>query len=234
MSPPSATPGTTPKPPPCQHCAARQSCLVGQLPLARQDGLSSVYVERSFRKGQVLQTQGVPGERLLCIKLGTVMVTRLGADTQARPVGLLGRGHALGLFGAIGHPTQLGAEALTAGRVCEFPIQALRDQAPDETEFMAVLYSVMVRSFASLADWGQVVRLRGLPSQLVAALLLLSAEQGSRTVRLPSQVALASLLCTSRESVARTLRQLEATGHLRRIDRWHCELTPRHAEVFGA
>lgn len=232
--PPASSPATlTRTAHPCQVCAARLTCLIGQLPAASQERLNPFHRERTFRKGQTLQTQGVQGEALLSIKLGTVMVTRQGADAQRHPVGLLGRGHMLGLFGAVGHPTQLGAEALSAGRVCEIPLGILNDQQIVDEDFMEALYAVMVRSFASLADWGQVMRLRGLQRQLVAALLLLAAEQGTRAVRLPSQVALAALLSTSRESVARTLRQLEAGGHLRRIDRWHCELTPRHTELFG-
>ena len=87
-------------------------------------------------------------------------------------------------------------------------------------------------AFARLADWSQVMRLRGLPRQLMATLMLLADEQGTRTVHLPSQVALAALLSTSRETVARTLRQLEDDGHLRRVDRWHGELTGTHRHVF--
>lgn len=232
--PPASSPATlTRTAHPCQVCAARLTCLIGQLPASSQERLTPFHHERAFRKGQTLQTQGVTGEALLSIKLGTVMVTRQSADAQPRAVGLFGRGHTLGLFGAVGHPTQLGAVALSAGRVCEIAVATLHQLQLFDTAFMDALHAVTVRSFASLADWGQVMRLRGLQRQVVAALLLLAAEQGTRAVRLPSQAALASLLSTSRESVARTLRQLEASGHLRRIDRWHCELTPRHTELFG-
>lgn len=218
---------------PCQLCAARSTCLIGQLPVPLQERLAPVHRERGFRKGEVLQVQGRTDHAMLSIKLGTVMVTREGTDAQARAVGLFGRGHMLGLFGAVGHPTQVGAVALSAGRVCEFPLDHLQDRPITDSDFLDALHAVMVRSFASLADWGQVMRLRGLQRQLVAALRLLATEQGTRAVRLPSQTALAALLSTSRESVARTLSQLEASGHVRRIDRWHCELTPRHTELFG-
>ena len=54
----------------------------------------------------------------------------------------------------------------------------------------------------------------------------------TRTVLLPSQVALAALLSTSRESVARTLARLELDGHVRRIDRWYAELGTDLRAVF--
>ena len=67
---------------------------------------------------------------------------------------------------------------------------------------------------------------------VLRALMLMADEQGSRTVQLPSQVTLAALLATTRESVARALRQLDDSGHLQRIDRWHGELTGTHRHIF--
>ena len=55
-------------------------------------------------------------------------------------------------------------------------------------------------------------------------LQLYAREQRSQAIRLPSHVALAALLSTTRETIARSLRQLEAAGHILRHDRWHCEV----------
>jgi cobalamin biosynthesis protein CobD/CbiB len=88
-------------------------------------------------------------------------------------------------------------------------------------------------AFGRLADWSQVVQLRGLQRQLVVALLL-SQEQGNAVIRLPSQVVLAALLSTTRESIARTLNQLAKLGLLRRIDRRHCEVMVQDLSCFAA
>lgn len=224
-------PSTAPTPR-CQVCAARQNCLIGRLPRARQVRIDPWISEVEFHKGDTLQAEGAATEVVRTIKLGTVMLTREGPDSVARPVAIVGRGHLLGQWRLLDQPTQVGALALSTGRVCELPVASLGGPLLQDPVFLNALHSGMAHTFARLADWSQVVRLRGLPRQLVATLLLLSEAQGASAVRLPSHVALAAVLNTTRESVARTLRQLETDGHLRRIDRWHAELSRSHRKVF--
>jgi CRP/FNR family transcriptional regulator, cyclic AMP receptor protein len=216
----------------CQLCAARLTCLVGQLPRAQQEKLDPMLRELGFRKGDLLQTEGTAPHVVRTIKLGTVMLTRCGPDGAHHPVALAGRGHLLGMWGMLDKPAQVGAQALSAGRVCELPVAALRHTLHQDATLLDALHHQMAQAFARLADWSQVMRLRGLPRQLMATLMLLANEQGTRTVHLPSQVALAALLSTSRESVARALRRLQLDGHVRRIDRWHAELGSDLQAVF--
>ncbi|MBA4260952.1 MAG: hypothetical protein C0443_02715 [Comamonadaceae bacterium] len=216
----------------CQLCAARMSCLIGQLPRSRLERLAPLIREVAFHKGEWLQKEGVGVEGVRAIKLGTLMLTRNGPDSAARPVALVGRGHLLGQWGLLDQRTATGVQALSSGRVCELPVTALRGAGLQDPVFLHALHTSMAHGFARLADWSQVMRLRGLKRQLVATLMLLGEAQGLAVVRLPSQVALAALLNTSRESVARTLRQIEADGFLRRIDRWHAELSRSHRAVF--
>ncbi|UJW82261.1 Crp/Fnr family transcriptional regulator [Hydrogenophaga sp. SL48] len=216
----------------CQVCAARLNCLIGGLPRARQVRLDPWISEVDFRKGDTLQVEGAATEVVRTIKLGTVMLTRRGLDGVARPVAIMGRGHLLGQWRLLDQPTQVGALALSSGRACELPVASLGGTLLQDPVFLNMLHTGMAHTFARLADWSQVVRLRGLPRQLVATLVLLGEAQGASAVRLPSHVALAAVLNTTRESVARTLRQLETGGHLRRIDRWHAELSRSHREVF--
>lgn len=217
----------------CQLCAARLTCLIGRLPRPHQERLDPLIRELGVRKGEVLQAEGVPPAVVRSVKLGTVMLTRTGPDGVAHPVALVGRGHLLGMWGLLNESTLVGAQVLTAGRICELPITALRQSLDKDPALLDALHHQMAHAFARLADWSQVMRLRGLPRQLMATLMLLADEQGTRTVHLPSQIALAALLSTSRETVARTLRQLEDHGHLRRVDRWHGELTGTRRQVFS-
>lgn len=216
----------------CQVCAARLKCLIGRLPRSRQVRLDPLINEVEFRKGEALQAEGAVNEVVRTVKLGTVMLTRQGSDGVARPVAIVGRGHLLGQWRLLDQPTQVGALALSTGRICELPGAALGGPSLQEPLFLNALQSSMAQSYAWLADWSQVMRLRGLPRQLMATLVLLDEAQGAGAVRLPSHVALAEVLNTTRESVARTLRQLEAEGHLRRTDRWHAELGRDHRTVF--
>lgn len=216
----------------CQLCAARRECLIGQLPRPHLERLLPLVHERAFRKGESLQSEGQAPNTLSSIKLGSVMLTRAGPDGVPRPVALVGRGHLLGLAALLGEQTQVGAQAVSAGRCCELAPKPLRQLLASDPALMADLHRHLLHVVARLADWGQVLRLRGLPRQLMGALMLMADEQGSRTVHLPSQVTLAALLATTRESVARALRQLDDSGQLRRIDRWHGELTGTHQHIF--
>ena len=227
-----ASPTTAP-PRRCQVCAAQQSCVIGQLPRAHQERLDPLIRELPFRKGDVLQTEGIHVAGVRTIKLGTVVLTRSGPDGVSRPVAVVGRGHLLDMLPLLGQPTRLGIRALSTGRICELPASALSGMlAGNDPALLNSLHEHLSLTLERLADWGQVMRQRGLPRQLVAALLLLAREQGTQTVRLPSHVALSELLRTTRESVARTLRQLEDRGLLHRIDRWHVSLGPTHRRVF--
>ena len=216
----------------CRVCVARAGCLFGQLPRAHLEKLDPQIRELDFRKGEMLQTEGAQPPVVRSIKVGTVVLARTGPDGLSRPVAMVGRSHLLDVCSLVGSRALLSAQALSAGRVCELPVAAVRSTLDKDPALLNALHQQMGRSFESLADWGHVMRMRGLPRQLVAALRLLTREQGTSAVLLPSQVALAAVLSTTRESVARTLRQLEEDGHLLRRDRWHGELTGTHPQIF--
>ncbi|MCB2018989.1 MAG: Crp/Fnr family transcriptional regulator [Hydrogenophaga sp.] len=218
----------------CQLCAARRSCLVGQLPRSQQERLDPLILETSFRKGASLQDEANSPSTVRVVKLGTVMITRRGPDNEARPIAMVGRGHMLGMLCLVNTPTETGATALSSGRLCELPVSVLGELIAKDGTARQLAQQRLASDMALLADWGHVMRLRGLPRQLVATLILLAREQGNPSVLLPSQIALAALLSTTRESVARTLRQLDDIGHLIRSDRWHAELTGTHRRVFSA
>ncbi len=228
---PSEPPSSAP-PLRCLDCAARTSCLIGQMPRLQQDRLGPLIQEQRFRKGDVLQTEGASADVVRTIKLGTVMLTRSGPDRVLRPVALVGRGHLMGLMTLLDQATQVGALALSPGRICDVPAAAMRSALGKDPALQDTLHQQIGNTIARLADWGQMMRLRGLHRQLVATLMLLAHEQGTRMVRIPSHIALSELLRTTRESVARTLRQLEDQGHLQRNDRWHVTLAPGHERVF--
>lgn len=229
MNIPRRTPDSSPSAPvrpqtACSQCATRQVCLLGALPAEQLQLLDGVIDEHLFSKHAVLEVEGLPAQRIAIVKLGTVMATRCGAQGQPQPVALFGRGRVLGQYGVYGHAEQLGATALSSGRLCTVQIADLYRLGIVDRLFHERLQTQIVRYYGRLADWSRVMRYKGIPRQLHACLVLFAEEQGHRTLRLPSHIALAALLSTTRETIARTLRQLETDGLLRRTDRWHCEV----------
>lgn len=217
----------------CLQCATRKVCLLGGMPDEHMQRLACAIEERAFSKHEVLEIEGFAAERLAVVKVGTVMATRRGEQGHARPVALFGRGRVLGQYGVYGHAEQLGATALSPGRVCSVNTAEMYRLGVVDRDFHERLQTWIVRSYGRLADWSRVMRFKGLPHQLHASLVLFAQEQGHRSLRLPSHIALAALLSTTRESIARTLRQLEADGHLIRTDRWHCEVADTPLSAFA-
>ncbi|KAB2890781.1 MAG: Crp/Fnr family transcriptional regulator [Burkholderiaceae bacterium] len=160
-----------------------------------------------------------------------VVFLRGGMDGLERPVGMFGSGQALGTTALLQQPAALSCQALSSGRLCEVSVAAVGLQGLVNADFLHGLAMTYAQTNARLADWARIVRIRGVAGQLAGALLQLSTLQRSTLVRLPSHTVLAGLLATTRETIARTLRQLDQQQCVVRHDRWHCEI--RRAQLLA-
>jgi CRP-like cAMP-binding protein len=216
----------------CQVCATRPVCIMSCVGESTAQTLAGVIHERPFRKSDLVQVEGEVADHIAIIKLGMVKAMRTGTGDSERPVALFGRGQLIGAYALLGQRNQVGARALSTGRLCMIDIAALYRLGVIDRVFLGCVYSVISNAFGHLADWAHVMRIKGIQQQLLGALQLMSKDQGNQLIRLPSHVALAELLSTTRESVARNLRLLEQQGLLNRRDRWHCQLTdPKIVDV---
>lgn len=175
-------------------------------------------------KGELLLQQGKLAPVFKIVKTGTVVVLCSGEDRVERPIGLFDSGQPLGTTGLLQQPASVSCRALTAGRVCEVQIDAANQQGLLDEIFLRALAQSYAQTNAWLAEWARIVRIRGVAGRLAATLLQLARIQRSTLVRLPSHKVLADLLSTTRETIARALRQLTLRQGLIRHDRWHCEI----------
>jgi len=180
--------------------------------------------EVNFSKGDVLLRQGEVPTTVKVVKTGMLLALRGGEDGVDRPIGILGCGQLLGSTALLGQPAGLTCQALSNGRWCEVPVTALQQTGLHDAQFLQALALAYAQTHERMADWARVVRARTAMGQLAGTLLQLSILQRSTLVRLPSHHVLAALLATTRETIARTLRQLADNGCLLRRDRWHCEI----------
>ncbi|MBV8619913.1 MAG: Crp/Fnr family transcriptional regulator [Curvibacter sp.] len=211
---------------PCSRCAGRARCLIGRQGDAFGTAMASRVTERAFQKGEVLLGEGQLPTVIQVVKVGMVMLTRRGEDGVSRPIGLSGWGQPVGSTAVLGLAAPMSCVAVTAGRCCQVEMASLQAAGLLDMEFMSEVARDFVRTSARVADWARVVRIKGLTGQLAGTLLQISRMQGSNLIRLPSHTTLASLLATTRETIARALRQLELQHCLLRHDRWHCEVLP--------
>jgi CRP-like cAMP-binding protein len=208
----------------CDQCATRSMCVLGSLDAQRRRALEPAVRKFAFRPGDTLVHQGERASALCVIQVGTVFGCRAGLDGAARPVGMWGRGAGFGLCGFFGQITQLAAVAAGAGRACAIPVQALQDEARRSPLVFERMTTAMIRNYGTMAAWSEAKRLPGTANQLGYAILLLADLQRSAAVELPSQKALAALLGTTRETIARALATLEREGAIRRSGRRNCEV----------
>lgn len=209
----------------CTLCAGRQQCLVGRLGDSQRACWAPLVAERTVRKGELLLRQGQSAQQAFkIVKTGIVVMLCSGEDGVERPVALFGAGQPVGTTVLVQQPAPVSVRALTAGRICEIPVEAATRQGLLDREFLQGLAQSYVQTHARMAEWGRIVRIRGMAGQLAATLLQLASLQRSSLVRLPSHQVLADLLCTTRETIARTLGQLALRNALVRRDRWHCEI----------
>lgn len=208
----------------CILCANRFTCVTGRVKPDDLQQLQPLIRERRFQRGDSLLREGKIATRVRVVKVGSLFSYRRGVDGRQRPVGLVGRGGVFGLFGVFSQHSQVSAVAAGDGRVCEIPVEALRQLAARDADFADVLVARTAAESGMLAAWSAGMRVRGVVNQLAYSLLLVADTQHSSVIELPTQVALAELLGTTRESIARALAALEADGGIVRGERRKCEV----------
>lgn len=208
----------------CPDCACQPQCLLGRQDDAVREAWAPFITERRFRKGEVLQRQGDGNATLQVVKVGTLIQHRRGEDGVDRPVGMAGCGQALGVPALLAHPAELTSVAVMPGRVCEVDAAAVTRRGLVTAEFLTELAREQMQAHSRLADWARIMHVRGVTGQLAGALLQLADIQRSTLVRLPSHTVLASLLATTRETIARALAALALQQGIVRHDRWHCAI----------
>ena len=172
----------------------------------------------------MLTEEGKVASFVRIVKLGTVFAYRCGLDGRSRPIGVFARGNAFGIFGMFESPNQVSGIALSTVRVCEIPVRALRDLSTCGSQLHVQLVRATANNFAAIAAWSDAVRIAGVVNQLAYVVMLLADAGKSSVVELPGQSALADLLGTRRESIARALRKLDDEGGIRRLERKRCEV----------
>lgn len=201
--------------------------MLGQLGEAERALLEPKIRQRIFHRGDALVEEGRIARFVRILKLGTVFVYRRGLDGGSRPIGVINRGSAFGIFGMFENPNQASGVALTTVRVCEIPVVALRDMSACGSKLLVQVVRAVTGNFAAMAVWSEAMRLSGVTNQLAYVVVLLADATKSSVVELPSQAALAEMLGTRRETIARALRTLDDEGGIRRLERKRCEVYRR-------
>jgi CRP-like cAMP-binding protein len=182
--------------------------------------------ERTFHQGDMLTREGDVSSHFKIIKIGMVFLCRNTAGGAPRPVAVSGRGTAFGIFGYMAQPNQVSVVAASSGRYCEIATEKVRSLSGNDRTFRRRLEKIYVDTVAIFAGWAEAMGRGSVNARVAAALLLLTDSQRSTAITIPSHSALAEMLGTTRESVARALAALEAGGGVIRKSPRRCEVFP--------
>ena len=177
-------------------------------------GLVERSVCRSVSRGEVLFREGEPCRGLHLLVEGRVRVYRANPDGQEQVLRLLGAGESLGDVSLFDEgPYLASARVMEAGRVLFLPfaeVHQLYQTHPATTHAVVRELGERVRALAALVDQ---LALQDVPTRVAAAVLRYAEEanalHGGGIFRIPrTQEELAAELGTTREGVARALRDL--------------------------
>jgi len=181
------------------------------LPSEQQRDLASIALDKAFKRGQTVFSEGEPGIGFYVVSTGRVKIFKLSAEGKEQILHIFGPGEPFGevpVFEGRRFPAH--AVALEDSRFLFFPRPAFTDlikKNPSLALNMLAILSRRLRSFTMLVDN---LSLKEVPGRLAAHLLYLSENQGGAdevSLDLPKGQ-LAGFLGTIPETFSRILTRM--------------------------
>lgn len=179
-----------------------------------------------MRKGQRIGTQDRPCDRLHLIAEGQVLVSRRNSEGEQHALYLLGPGEIFGVGALLPERSWLvTARAVTDGSYYALPGSHIATLAQYYPQLAAHLFSLLAARLEQAHRRLDVIVRRSARDRLLGLLSTLARYHGQgsgKELWLPvtvSQGQLGSMIGLARETVVRTIAELEAEGLLRREGR---------------
>ena len=119
----------------CASCATHLNCVTAHMQPADFAAAQASIRTRRMHPGDELAIEGEVAGSVRVIKMGSAFGYRRGVDGRTRPVGMMARGSAVGLFGVFGQPTPVTVAAASDVRVCEIPVRTMSEVAARDAVF---------------------------------------------------------------------------------------------------
>lgn len=176
--------------------------------------LAAIASLQTYRKGQLIFTEGDEADALWVLLKGQVKIFKVGPDGREQVLRIVRAGESFAEAAALSRGQfPASAEATARATAVRFPAEGflrLLDTNPQLATNMIVALSQLLRGFAALVD---ALALRDVPSRLARYLLDASLRADSDTVVLDvRKTVLAARLGTVSETLSRALRRLRERG----------------------
>lgn len=198
------------------------SALFAALDADAQEALRRSMVEVKLSRGQVLFSEGDPGDRLYVVTQGKIKLGRTAADGRENLLAVLGPGEMFGELSLFDPgPRTATATAITSATLSGLGHDDLQPWLHDRPEMASRLLGAMARRLRRTNEAMGDLVFRDVPGRVAKALLDMaarfgvSAEDGLRVTHDLTQEELAQLVGASRETVNKALADFAARGFLR-------------------
>jgi CRP/FNR family transcriptional regulator len=201
--------------------------LFNGLPLKQHENLAAIAVQKTFKRGQIIFSEGDEGIGFYIILSGRVKIFKLSAEGKEQILHIMESEEPFGeaaVFAGEHYPAS--AQALVETKVLLFPRQTFVDlisKNPSLALNMLAFLSSRLRTLASLVED---LSLKEVPGRLAAYLLYLSdRNKGATILELDiSKNQLASLLGTIPETLSRIFNRMGKDKLIK--------TTPRHIHIL--
>ena len=179
------------------------------------DELARIAEDRSYKRGQIIFSEGDEGKGFYVLIAGKVKVFKLSPEGKEQILHLLGPGEPFGEAAVFaGQPFPAHAETLEKSRAFFFPRGAFVELIKADPSLALNMLAILSRRLRRFTLLVEDLSLKEVPGRLAAYLLYLSGEKaGSDELRLDiAKNQLASLLGTIPETLSRVLTRMTQQG----------------------
>jgi CRP/FNR family transcriptional regulator len=189
--------------------------LFEALPEGQQKDIAAIAVDKRFRRGQTIFSEGQPGDGFYVLLSGRVKIFKLSSEGKEQILHLFGPGEPFGevpIFEGRRFPAH--AVALEDSHACFIPRQAFVDLIQRNPSLAINMLAVLSRRLRRFTDLVEDLSLKEVPGRLAAHVLYLSQlAEGAQEVKLdiPKNL-LAGMLGTIPETLSRILSRMAQQG----------------------
>jgi CRP/FNR family cyclic AMP-dependent transcriptional regulator len=197
--------------------------LFAEVPRRELEEMAASLRRRRYARGQVLFTQGDPGDILFVVESGRVNMVVGSSDGKELVLNSFGPGESFGELAVLdGEPRSTDAVVVEAGYLHQLRRDDLMRCVRARPEVAAAMIGVLVRKLRHTSQQAYDVAFLDVPARLARCLLRLADSAGEplpggglRIGRRLTQTELGGLIGATRESVNKWLRQFERQGLIR-------------------
>jgi len=192
--------------------------------------VASLVQERTLTRGQVILTEGAPGDGLYFVIMGRVKVFRMSPEGRQQVLRVMGPAETFNdvpAFDAGPNPANVEAmETTIVGVLSTASVLRLVEQYPSFSLGMLRILAGRLRMLVTLVSDLSLLNVEGRVAKVLLAYAEMTSERAP-ALRLTQQD-LAAMVGTAREVVARALRSLEEAGAIKR-EEGHIRVLDRKA-----